>query len=119
MTELEEIIARGTPVYIPVPGDPYSTQRITLDGRTYTIWLAWNQYVASWHLSLFDVEDKPIVCGLRITTGWPLLRYYRYEPRIPPGEFLAQSLTPDRSPPGFEDFGIGKRVELIYFAQTL
>lgn len=118
MATIEEIAANGTPLYIPVPGAAYSTQRLTLDGRTYTLMLAWSQLIESWHLSLFDSEEQPIACGLRVVTGWPLLRYYGSDSRLPPGEMVAQSLTTDVSPPKFDDFGIGKRVELIYFAQN-
>lgn len=108
----------GTPLVVPVPGGAYSTQRLALDGRVYTIWLAWNQFASSWYLSLFDAEEEQIAVGLRIVSNWPMLRYYGYDPRTPPGEIVAQDLTGDGSPPGFDDFGIGKRVELIYFAQT-
>lgn len=117
MTPLEEIIANGIPLVIPVPETAYSAQRITLDGRTYTLRLSWNTLAASWYLGIDDVEGEPIVDGIRVLTDWPMLRFYRADLRVPPGEFLAQTLTTDVSPPGYDDFGIGKRVELTYYAQ--
>lgn len=115
-----EQIADGTPVVIPVlPGRALTRQRLTLDGVTYTLELAWNQSEGSWHVSLFDSETAPIAVGLRVVTNWPLWRFYKYDSRMPPGELFAQDLTGDGSPPGFDDFGEGKRVELTYYAQNL
>lgn len=114
-----EIIANGTPLQITVLEDAaFQRQRIALDGRQYTLALMWNQWASYWSLSLYDSEENPIVLGLRIVANWPLLRFYRYDPRLPDGEIIAHDLTGDGSPPGFDDFGIGKRVELTYYAQT-
>jgi hypothetical protein len=118
MPTIEQKLTNGKPLVIPTTGDPYSSQRIALDGRLYTLSLAWNQYEESWHLSLFDEAEEPIVVGLRIISNWPLLRYYGFDARMPPGELYAHDLTGDGSPPGLDDFGEGKRVELTYYAQT-
>lgn len=108
----------GTPAIVPViPGRAHTTQRVTFDGQVYTLELLWNMSRGSWTLSLFDAENDPIFLGVRIVTNWPLLRWYRYDPRTPPGELVAVTLTSDRAHPGFDDFGEGKRVELTYFAQ--
>lgn len=116
---LTEIIQAGTPLQIPVLEDSaYQTQRIALDGRLYTLGLAWNQWASFWSISLWDSEDSPIVLGLRVVANWPMLRFYRYDTRTPPGEIIAHDLTGDGSPPGYDDFGIGKRVELTYYSQA-
>lgn len=113
------IVAEGAPLQIPIlEGAAYQQQRIALDGAIYTLGFAWNQWASFWTLSLWDSEESPIVLGLRIVCDWPLLRYYRYDRRCPPGEFFAHDLTGNRAPPGLDDFGIGKRVELTYYAQT-
>lgn len=119
MTVLQDVIEAGTPLQIPViEGAAFQRQRIALDGRLYTLGLAWNQWASFWSLSLWDSEESPILLGLRIAVNWPLLRYYKYDPRCPQGEIIAHDLTGDGSDPGFDDFGIGKRVELTYYAQT-
>lgn len=118
MATVTEKVTNGKPLVIPTTGDPYSSQRIALDGKSYTLSLAWNQYASSWSLSLFDENEEPIVVGLRVISNWPLLRYYGFDPRMPPGELYAQDVTGDGSPPGLDDFGEGKRVELTYYAQT-
>lgn len=119
MATVLDIVEAGTPLQIAIiEGAAYQRQRIALDGALYTLGLAWNQWASYWSLSLWDSEESPIVLGLRVVSNWPMLRYYKYDPRCPPGEIIAHALTSDRSPPGFDDFGIGKRVELTYYAQT-
>lgn len=119
MSTVQEIIEGGEPLQIAIlEGEPYQRQRITLDGRAFTLYLAWNQWAQSWTFSLYDSEESPIVQGVRIVVNLPLLRYYKHDPRTPQGELIAQDLTNENRDPGFDEFGIGKRVELIYFAQT-
>ena len=114
-----EIIEAGTPLQIPVlDGAAFQRQRIALDGKLYTLELKWNQWASYWSLGLWDSEDSPIILGIRIVSNWPILRFYRYDTRIPAGEIIAHDLTGDGSPPGFDDFGIGKRVELTYYSQS-
>lgn len=119
MATLEEIIRSGTPRQIPIiDGAAHQRQRIALDGQLYTLGLAWNQWASYWSLSLWDSEESPILLGLRVAVNWPLLRYYKFDPRCPPGEIIAHALTGNGADPGFDDFGIGKRVVLTYYAQT-
>jgi hypothetical protein len=97
-------------------GAAYYSQRVRLDGRDYNLRFAWNEREGRWYLSIFTDEDVPLILGIKIVTNWPLLRYYRSDPRVPPGEIMAMDLTPDGAPPGFDELAIGKRVELVYFA---
>lgn len=99
-------------------GAAYYSQRCRLDGRDYTLRFAWNQREGRWYLTLLDAEDNLLVSGVKIVSNWPLLRYYQYDPDVPPGELMAQDATGDNSPPGFDEMGIGNRVELVYFAQV-
>lgn len=101
---------------IPTPsGAPYSSSKVRLEGRDFVLQLAWNQRQGRWHLSILDEESTPLAMGLKLVANWPLTRAYKWDPRLPPGDFRAMSLTGDRSPPGFDELGIGKRCELTYF----
>jgi len=95
----------------------YST-RVRLDGKEYQLKFRYNQRTATWFLGLFDEEGDPIAESIRLVANWPLLRYLKHDERCPPGELIAQDLTTDGSPPAFDEFGIGKRVELTYYAAT-
>lgn len=112
---LEGLIDKSTVLLIPSGRDAATEQRLTLDGRNYTLVLKWNQRASSWFLGLLDAENLPILLGARVITNWPLLRYKKWDPRCPPGELVAMSEI-DNTDPKYEDFGIGKRVQLTYFS---
>lgn len=87
------------------------TQRVVLDGREYGLRLLWNQREAQWYLDLFDAKGDPIVYGVKVVVGFPLLRRL-VDPRSPPGEIFAQDRSREDRDPGLRDFGT--RVLLTY-----
>jgi hypothetical protein len=97
------------------PGAPYHSQKTRLDGRDYVLRFAFNERENRWHLSILDDEERPILLGLKLVANWPLLRHYRWDPRVPPGELMVLDLTGDRTPPGLDELGEGLRCELTYF----
>lgn len=102
-------------IVIPTsPGVPYFRQKTKLEGREYVLDFAYNQRIQRWHLSIFDEEETPLVQGLKLVVNWPLLRHYRYDSRIPPGELMALAQDGTHEPPGIDELGEGKRVELCY-----
>ncbi|HYQ47152.1 MAG TPA: hypothetical protein VER11_34515 [Polyangiaceae bacterium] len=97
------------------PGVPFYTQKTRLDGVDYVLSFRHSQREDRWYLSIADAEEVPILTGLKLVTNWPLLQAYRFDPRVPPGELMASTLTTDDSPPGLNELGEGLRVQLIYF----
>lgn len=116
MTTLE-ILEFGTRLEIPLPRDvPHSIQRLSLDGRVYSLELAWNMRAEGWYLSLIDAEGEPIASGLRLVPNWPLLRYSKWRDACPPGELVAQD-DASGAPIGYDDIGgDNPRVTLVYYA---
>jgi hypothetical protein len=105
------------PIEIPIALDtPLWDERTTLDGREYLIRLDWNGREGRWYLSLETVDGIQLMRGVKIVSNWPLLRRL-VAPEAPPGPLIAQSFSPDTSPPGFYD--LGRRVRLLYFPQTV
>jgi hypothetical protein len=103
-----------------IPDTAYSRQRTRLDGRDYVLEFAYNEREDRWYLTILDDEETPLVCGLKLVTNFPLLRRYKANPDVPPGELMAIDLTGNRAPPSFAELGEGRRVELTYFeAATL
>jgi hypothetical protein len=94
----------------------YSTQKTRLDGRDYVLRLSYNEREERFYLSILDEEETPLVEGLKLIPNWPLLRHYRYDPRLPPGELMATDLTGNLTPPTIDELGEGRRVELSYFS---
>lgn len=101
-----------------VQGEPYYSQRTRLDGREYNLHFAWNQREERWYLSLHDETDAPLVSSIKLVTNWPLLRFWRFDPRVPPGELMVVDLTGNDEPPGIDELGVGMRCELTYYATT-
>lgn len=99
-------------------GVPYFTQKTRLDGRDYVLRFAYNQRAERFSLSIYDESDAPLLLDLWLVSNWPLLRHYRSDPRLPPGELVAVDLTGDGSPATLDELGEGKRVELTYFEAT-
>lgn len=106
-----------TPVSIPtIPGRPYYTQRTKLDDKEYALRFAYNEKRNRVSLDILASNSDPIAVGIQLVSNWPLLRFYKYDDRCPPGEMLVVDTTADGSPPGLYDLGIGLRCTLVYHA---
>jgi hypothetical protein len=98
---------------IPTQPYPVTTQRVELDGVQYTMRLLWSERGQAWHLDLGDVENTPILSGLRLVTGFPLLYRFHYL-AVPPGELYFVDLRGLAGKPTLEDMGV--RFQLFYDA---
>lgn len=92
--------------------------RTTLDGKEYNFHFLWNQRVERWNLSIKDDADTLLVGSITLVSNWPLLRGYRADPNVPPGELLVLDASADKTPPGLGDFGVGRRCTLVYLTAT-
>jgi hypothetical protein len=93
-----------------VPGPARFEQRTILDGREYLLSFDWNSRAARWSISLADAAGAPIVSGLRVVAGMPLLRLLK-DTRSPPGELLVIDRE-DLGDPGKKE--LGARCFLVY-----
>lgn len=100
------------------PGVPYFTQKTRLDGRDFILKFSYNQREERYYLSIFDEQETPILMGLKLVAVWPLLRRYRANPALPPGELWVSDLTGNGEPPTLNELGEGKRCELTYVEAT-
>jgi hypothetical protein len=113
MADVQTLIA------IPTHGSaPYFSQRTRLDGREFELRFSWNERERRYYLTLADSEGVPLVGALKLVANWPLLRYSRHDPRVPPGELMVIDQTGDNAPPELGELGIGRRCELTYYATT-
>lgn len=97
--------------------DAYTSQRTRLDGRDYLLRFRYNERENRWYLSIYDEEEEPILLGLKIVANWRLLKPYKYDPNVPPGELIAVDMTGNGSPPGLDELGEGRRCELLYLTR--
>lgn len=103
------------------PDAPDRTMRTRLDGRDFLLRLVWNGRESRWYLTVSGSSGDVLVAGVKVVANWPLLSttegqpYRRWDPDLPPGDLMAVDLTQDGTPPGIDELGEGKRVELTYF----
>jgi hypothetical protein len=90
--------------------------RTKLDGRDFNLSFSWNEREERWYLAMADEEENVLVAGIKLVSNWPLLRYYHFDPRVPPGELVVHDLTSSNAPPGFDELGIDRRCQLGYYA---
>lgn len=99
-------------ISLPAPVPTY-TQRVTLDGVDYRLRMEWNSR-SGWYIGLSDiVDDSPVFSPVRVRVGWDFL-YGITDARRPPGMLWAWDSSGAMLPPGYQDLGPGRRVQLIY-----
>ena len=52
---------------------PHYTQQTELDGKTYTLEFEYIEREGFWMLHIGDQDGNPLVCGIKLVDGWPLL----------------------------------------------
>lgn len=95
------------------PGVPYYDLRIRLTDVDYVLLLDWNGRENRFYLSLLDRENNPLVSGLKVLSGFPLLARRQFDPRLPPGTLWAQAEDRPTDPPTLQE--LGARVRLWYY----
>ncbi len=90
---------------------PDTTQRVELDGVQYTLRVRWSQRGACWHFDLGDLDGDPILSGVRMVTGFPLLYRFRHL-AVPPGELFFFDRRDMAGSPTLEE--MGDRYRLYY-----
>ncbi len=105
---------------IDIPLDatsPEYEQVTSLDGKPYVLGLSWSDRSDSWYLNVFLQRDNqtadPIVLGMRLSIGYPVLAGVNTDGR-PPGELFAVDVSG-----GFGSdptrYDLGTRVRLVYY----
>jgi hypothetical protein len=95
---------------LPSPSQPSIKLSTALDGVTFFLALVWNERDGRWYLDVSDYAEEPIIEGVRVVVGWPLLKRV-VDTRRPAGDLIAIDLTGAREDPG-EDWG--ERWRLVY-----
>lgn len=83
----------------------------TLEGRTYTFDLTWNERSGAWFLSVRDTDGVDLVAGRRVVLGANLLGRSA-NAALPPGVLLAIDTSGTDTDAGPDD--LGARVKLLY-----
>ena len=95
------------------PDKPFVVQRTKLEGREFLFQFTNKQREQVSYLTIRATDNTAIRAGIKIVTNRPLLRQFKYDPRLPPGELYAFSFTSD-APPDYGELGENRRVRLTY-----
>jgi hypothetical protein len=98
-------------VEIPLTAYPDTSQQTDLDGVTFSFRFRWSDRGQSWHMDLRTLNGDPIVLGVRLVNGFPLLRRVVKTGR-PAGELALIDMTGRGEDPDFA--GFGTRWRLLY-----
>ena len=94
---------------LPIDSTPDAFTVIELEGEDYGFRTYWNERNGSWHCSIFDASQNPLVYNKRVGT-YTLLS--RNVPAIP-GKVIAVPVDDlDISDPGENDLGV--RILIMY-----
>lgn len=67
-------------------GMTHFSQQTELDGRTYTFEFEWIERDEFWMFHIGDENGRPLVCGIKVVTDWPLMRR---DISVLPGQLVA------------------------------
>lgn len=99
-------------ITIPIDNvSPRFLQGVDLDGVSFILAFEWNDRDSTWSLNLLDSESNPIITGVGLRVGLPLLTRYTGIAG-PAGVLEVIDTTGKGLDPGFAD--LGERVQLLY-----
>ena len=106
-----------TYVEVPTePGQPF-TERLQIDGISYTLRFGWNHRAAYWVLDFWsEGNDVPILCGVPLVTGSDLLEQFVYLPLGARSILIVVTTGPGKSPdtiPTFSNLGVDGHLYLL------
>lgn len=85
-----------------------------IEDVNYVFDVRWNERDAAWYFDISDADGKVISSGLKLVIGANVGRYSN-NPLFTQGVFAVVDTSGEQRDPGFDDIGIGRRVEVRYY----
>lgn len=102
-------------VVIPIRSDlPAYDFQIELEGVLYGLSFSYNTRAGWWVMDILDVNEEPVLMGVRMITGWLMTERFVMEGK-PPGDFFILDTSGKNEDPGQNDFGTTK---LLMYADS-
>lgn len=96
-----------------IPSVPHYTFKTVISEVPYDFEVHWNPRDASWYFSVFNESGVALRQGVRVVLGVYLGRAGT-DDLFNNGVFIARDSTKQGKEAGFDDIGIGQRVEVLY-----
>ena len=105
----------GTLTQIPTNsnGNPAFSEVINIDDVYYKFYFKWNSRDTVWLLDITDVNDNPIMCGIKLVINYELITMHAL-PVMPLGQMYLFDLSGNNQPCLFDD--LGGRCKLFYLS---
>jgi hypothetical protein len=103
---------------IPLFDNANFSETVQLDGNNYGITLTWNGRGKFWSISIADGNGNLLRAGIRLSTFYPIKLQYRYDNRLPSGDFLLvdENSSTWSQEAGRHDFTMGRKLKLLYLS---
>lgn len=87
-----------------------------LNNQVFRLQFTWNQRESVWYMHILDIDDNPVLLGVKLVPSYLMLQQYRAYADLPQGDFLLMDLedSPETGLVTFDNFG--KRYQLIFFS---
>ena len=103
-------------VLIPFTVYPSITKEVTFDERGYKLLFTWNTRMEAWTLSFLELDDTPILSGIKLVLNYELISIYRHLD-IPQGNLYVIDLSNNEEKIDYNDFSNERRLSLAYYEE--
>jgi hypothetical protein len=101
------------PVQIPMKPVAFNSMSVTLDNEQFILETIWSDRGNAWSLSIFTVDEVPIVSGIKMIESRVLNLEYN-QSNAPKGYLITAHAS--RGRPVFEDLGVA--LKLYYYTEA-
>lgn len=103
-------------IAIPMIDAPSFKMALVLSVNEYQLKFDWNTRFEFWTMSILDLDDNFLLCGIKLVIGYPLLFQRGVSVNLPQGDFWCIDTSLDMlfDEPGRYDFVKDRKLELVY-----
>lgn len=96
------------------PSVPSYRMSVAIEATNFVLDVYYNERDSAWYFDLLDSEESPIISGVKVVLGTPLLR--TVDERAPGGVWIAHDTTNSGVEAGLDD--LGGRVVVEYYTEA-
>lgn len=100
---------------IPFRNESSFREQIQLDGEIFFLNFSWNALNEFWTFDVFNIDENPIIYGVKIVADFPLLTFVR-SAQMPKGNFICQNIV--RGDDVIKRFDMNQKFSLFYYSES-
>jgi hypothetical protein len=87
--------------------------QISLTNSVFQLFFKWNALNAYWIMNIYDVDNNPIVLGIKVVTNYDLTSQFAAITGMPQGDIVCQNILDMWT--DITRFDMGETTDLIYY----